>query len=349
MNYNHHSLKDNPTHQISILLSLFLFSLLAVSFLIFSDTPPLSNELTAASNNNDPLGAALAAAAAADKTLIIAVVNKAYVEEGDWPTMLELFLDAFWLGEGTRELLDHLLLVAVDEISYDRCKFLHLHCYRLRLPPAGDNSSAAGDGEEKVFMSREFIGMMWRRTEFLGDVLARGYNFIFTDTDVLWLRNPFPRLTTTNTPDLQISTDRFDGNQWSRSNPINTGFYMVRSNDRTISLFRSWYSLKDNSTGLKEQDVLQAMIREGRSIRERLGVRVRFLDTLYFSGFCQGSRDIRAVSTVHANCCRTIIAKVADLRVVVGLWKRFRSNATSVDDSAVLANMAHVACANSWK
>lgn len=48
--------------------------------------------------------------------LIIAIVNKAYVE-GDKP-MLDLFLDGFWHGEDTRGLISQLLLVAVDQTSF---------------------------------------------------------------------------------------------------------------------------------------------------------------------------------------------------------------------------------------
>ncbi|KAM0013042.1 putative nucleotide-diphospho-sugar transferase [Helianthus debilis subsp. tardiflorus] len=51
--------------------------------------------------------------------------------------------------------------------------FLRLHCYRLKTD--GDDFV-----DEKVYMSEDFIKMMWLRTRFLGDVLRRGYNFIFT-------------------------------------------------------------------------------------------------------------------------------------------------------------------------
>ncbi|KEH27047.1 nucleotide-diphospho-sugar transferase family protein, putative [Medicago truncatula] len=54
------------------------------------------------------------------KTVIIAVVNKAYVEQdvkGDAITMFDLFLSSFWLGEGTRSLIDNLLIVAIDRTA----------------------------------------------------------------------------------------------------------------------------------------------------------------------------------------------------------------------------------------
>lgn len=87
--------------------------------------------------------------------------------------MLDLFLDGFWLGEDTRHLINHLLLVAADQTSFERCKFLRLHCYKLET--AGVDFDA-----EEVYMSQDFIKMMWRRTLFLGETLKKGYSFIFT-------------------------------------------------------------------------------------------------------------------------------------------------------------------------
>ncbi|RXH94799.1 hypothetical protein DVH24_024483 [Malus domestica] len=276
-------------------------------------------------NYTDALESALSEASMADKTVIIAIVNKAYVE-GDKP-MLDLFLDGFWLGEDTRGLIPHLLLVAVDQTSFE-----HDH---------------ANFESEKLYMSQEFIKMMWRRTLFLKDLLKWGYSFVFTDIDVMWLRNPFPRLNSFNeSMDLQISADKFNGDQWSESNPINTGFYMVRSNNRTISLFEKWYDRKNNSTGMKEQDVLDSMMHEG--VFRELGLSVKFLDTLYFSGFCEVSKDFKAVTTVHANCCRTISAKVADLTAVIHDWKKFESLSNSNQTSS-LKWTNHVNCEDSWK
>ncbi|CDY43641.1 BnaA04g20500D [Brassica napus] len=33
--------------------------------------------------------------------------------------------------------------------------------------------------------------MMWRRLEFLGSILELGYNFLFTEMDIMWLRDPY--------------------------------------------------------------------------------------------------------------------------------------------------------------
>ncbi|KAF8379172.1 hypothetical protein HHK36_028601 [Tetracentron sinense] len=328
-------------------LYLFIWTpVISQPFFPFQNYQCPSSNTNAIADPRDELETALERASMANKTVIIAMVNKAYVE-GD-KTMLDLFLDSFWLGEETRSLVDHLLLVTVDQTAFDRCNFLRLHCYRLV-------TDGVDFGGEKLYMSEEFIKMMWRRTIFLGDVLKRGYSFIFTvrfnfqvvlvmDTDIMWLRNPFVRLSRNESEDLQLSTDEFNGDPWSEMNPINTGFYFVRSNNKTMALFDTWYSLKDNYTGMKEQDVLAKMM--GKGVFKELDMRVRFLDTLYFSGFCQNNRNFITVTTVHANCCRTVRAKVADLGAVLRDWKRFKGS--TGNDTLTVRWSWQKACFKSW-
>ncbi|KAA8515820.1 hypothetical protein F0562_018569 [Nyssa sinensis] len=338
------------------ILSLLVASIIYLCVFGLSTSKPffsIQNVHTCSQSNSsqsvpkDELEVALEEVSMADRTVIVAIVNKAYVEPQDdrYPSMLDLFLESFWLGEDTRSLLDHLLVVAVDQTAYDRCKFRGLHCYKL----VTESVDFTG---EKLFMSEDFIKMMWRRTLFLLDLLKRDYNFIFTDTDVMWLRNPFARLSRNSKEDLQISTDFFRGNPWSKNNPINTGFYYIRSNNKTIALFDKWYAMKDSSKGMKEQDVLASLIKKG--VLGQLGLKVRFLDTLYFSGFCSDSKDMKVVTTVHANCCRSISAKVVDLMTVLRDWKRFKGSMAGEEMANANGTQSfqwsgHIACANSWR
>lgn len=118
----------------------------------------------------DELERALQSTSMENKTLIITIVNKAYAKEDG---VLDVFLQSLSLGEDTQHLVDHLLVVAVDQAALDRCRQLKLLCYQLST----DGVDFSG---EEIYMSGEFISMMWRRTLFLIDVLRRGYNFIFT-------------------------------------------------------------------------------------------------------------------------------------------------------------------------
>ncbi|OWM64839.1 hypothetical protein CDL15_Pgr028556 [Punica granatum] len=105
----------------------------------------------------DDLEHALRKASMANRTVIIAIVNQAYADpansEDSDKTMLDLFLESFWLGEGTRKLLDHVLVVAMDRTAYMMCKFRRLNCYRL----VTEGVDFAG---EKLYMSEDFIKMM---------------------------------------------------------------------------------------------------------------------------------------------------------------------------------------------
>ncbi|CAL9154162.1 unnamed protein product [Musa hybrid cultivar] len=280
-----------------------------------------------ASNDEDELGRALQGASMANKTVIISVLNKAYVEENG---MLDLFLRSLREGEDTGLLIKHLVLVAVDKTAFDRCRALGLHCFQLV-------TDGIDFSKEELYMSDDFIKMMWSRTLFLGNVLRRGYNFIFTDMDVMWLRNPFSQLQHQG-EDLEISCDRYNGQPFDQTNPINTGFYFVASNNKTIALFDEWYAASHTSKGMKEQDVLYSMKSQGAF--RRLGMKVRFLDTAYFSGFCEDSRDSRRVTTVHANCCRSIKAKLTDLKRALQVWKTHTGTS--------IRWPPHTACAHSW-
>ncbi|KAL8028386.1 hypothetical protein ABFX02_14G156000 [Erythranthe guttata] len=348
--------KPNMDYPKNSIKNLAIVSLFIATLVLLCSSKPFSNYYnpfpSSSSHNHsnsayeekDELEKALerASMAGANKTVIIAIINKAYVEphEDEYPTMFDLFLEGFWAGEETRPLVDRLLVVSMDETAHERCLFRRLNCYRLAGGGDGGGDRFAG---EKVYMSDEFIEMMWRRTFFLLDVLKRGYSFIFTDTDIIWLRNPFATLSNDNqTLDLQISTDDFNGDPQSENNQVNTGFYFIKSNQRTISLFETWYDRRKNSTGLKEQDVLLNLVREG--IFGKLGISVRFLDTLYISGFCRDSRDVGVVATVHANCCKSIRAKVADLKNVLRDWKRFKN----FNDRENFKWSEHTSCINSW-
>nr|XP_027186618.1 uncharacterized protein At1g28695-like [Cicer arietinum] len=164
-----------------IFLYQWSFSSFSTQLLLSHNIEPLCQQQSNMSMNineayGDDLEKALAKASMGkNKMLIIAIVNKAYVEQdvkGDAITMFDLFLSSFWLGE-TRSLIDNLLIVAVDQTAYDLCRFLRLNCFRLVTNGVDFES-------EKIYMSQEFIKMMWRRTFLLLEVLKRGYNFIFT-------------------------------------------------------------------------------------------------------------------------------------------------------------------------
>lgn len=112
----------------------------------------------------------LATASTPDKTVIITTLNQAWAAKN---TMIDIFLESFHKGENIQFLLNHLVIVALDQTSYDRCQELHNHC--LMLKTKGVDFSG-----NKGFMSKDFLKMMWRRMRLLRTILEMGYNFVFT-------------------------------------------------------------------------------------------------------------------------------------------------------------------------
>lgn len=117
----------------------------------------------------DELDTVLAKTANANRTLIITALNGAWAEPN---TMIDLFLESFHVGEGTPDLLNNLLIVALDAKAYNRCLQIHSLCYSLKT--SGVDFSA-----EKVYMSHDYLKMMWRRLGFLAEILKRGYSVVF--------------------------------------------------------------------------------------------------------------------------------------------------------------------------
>jgi len=109
-------------------------------------------------------------AATEDSTVIITTLNEAWAAPD---SIIDLFLESFRLGLRTQRLLNHLVIVALDDKAFRRCLTLHKHCVAL-LTEGIDFS------KEAYFMTPDYLKMMWRRIDFLRTVLEMGYSFIFT-------------------------------------------------------------------------------------------------------------------------------------------------------------------------
>ncbi|XP_024524432.1 uncharacterized protein At4g15970-like [Selaginella moellendorffii] len=257
------------------------------------------------------LDALLSKAAFRNNTVIITTSNQAWAAKGN---MLDMFLDSFRKGEGISSFLDHLLIVSLDKIAHDRCVRIHKLCFVLKTD--GIDFSA-----EKFFMSDDYLKMMWRRVHFLGVVLQLGYDFVFSDADILWFRDPFKHFHPG--ADFEIACDQFYGSAVDLRNKPNGGYVHVRSNNRTVAFYKFWHAARVLFPGKHDQDVLNAVkYTEGFW---SLGLKMRFLTTQFFGGFCQVSRDLEEVCTMHANCCTGLQRKINDLKLVVEDWDEFAS------------------------
>lgn len=278
------------------------------------------------------LGSVLENASMPNKTLIITTINAAWAEHN---SILDLYLQSFRVGEGTKQLIDHLLLVAVDQKAFERCQQIHPHCHVL----LNEGTDFSG---EKVFMTQDYLDLMWARILFLKDVLVLGYSFVFSDADILWFRNPFPLFD--EKADFQIACDNYMGDPHSLSNAVNGGFNFVRSNERSIKFYEWWYDSRKSYPEMHDQGVLNEI--KSSWHLSAIGLKMFFLDTKYFSGFCQQRAGLKDVITMHANCCIGMKAKTADLSLILQDWISFLSRNDSL--TADLHWRAPDSCFHSW-
>lgn len=118
-----------------------------------------------------------------------------------------------------------------------------------------------------------------------------------------------------------MSCDGFSGEPESLRNSPNTGFYYVKSTNRTVQMLRYWRTARQRLPVRHDQKVFDDV---------KLGVRIAFLDTVFFATFC-ASRG--GVYTVHANCCIGQENKGPRTGNVIAAWKNYTSLAPSEKES----------------
>ncbi|KAF7133021.1 hypothetical protein RHSIM_Rhsim09G0078500 [Rhododendron simsii] len=257
-------------------------------------------------------------AAMKDGTVILTTLNEAWAAPN---SIVDLFLGSFRIGDGTRKLLKHLVIIALDEKAFSRCLVVHIHCFALV-------TEGVDFSREAYFMTPDYLKMMWRRIDFLRSVLEMGYNF---DADIMWFRDPFPRFY--SDADFQIACDHFLGSSYDLENRPNGGFNFVRSNNRSLEFYKFWYNSREVYPGYHDQDVLNIIKFDAFIID--LELKMRFLNTANFGGFCEPSKDLNQVCTMHANCCFGLGNKIHDLRIMLEDWKQYISLAPSLKISSI--------------
>jgi hypothetical protein len=85
------------------------------------------------------------------------------------------------------------LVVAMDEKAYQYLT-KHTNMVTYYMPTGVDNTSAAVTSDSVTFRSKQFNLITARKKEAVHDILVRGYDVLFSDTDVAIVRNPLPYL-----------------------------------------------------------------------------------------------------------------------------------------------------------
>lgn len=154
------------------------------------------------------------------------------------------------------------LVIAMDRHAYEYIKenTTTLLTYHMTDGVVGEITSDSTD-----FRSKQFNLITAKKKEAVHRVLTLGYDVLFVDTDVAILRNPMPYLLWNNVDYVHslnavcVKQETWDFKRSKEEG--NTGFYFVRSNNRTIKLWEHAYEVALKTPKLDDQAVFWHVIR----------------------------------------------------------------------------------------
>ncbi|KAJ4831124.1 hypothetical protein Tsubulata_000655, partial [Turnera subulata] len=244
----------------------------------------------------------LRAATTPSRTVIMTIVDKSWARPG---SILDLFLESFRTGDGTKFYLKHLVIVALDSQAFQYSKDIHPHCYHLKTA-----------AHFKPFTSFSYLILNKRRNELLLEVVELGYSVVYTDADVMWLRNPLPHFQIPRELSIACDSSLSDASSEGESTDGGFGgFFHLMSSDVTVEFFHLWKLVGVLYPRVANLSLCE--ISRDTKFVQSAGFRIKFVEADYYGEFCRPSRNISKTYTMHANCCNNLESKVHDLKLVL--------------------------------
>ena len=186
------------------------------------------------------------------KWIILVTVNTAYVD---------FFQNWFWYFQKLK-LSVPVMAIAEDDTSFERLSQLYKNM----------NSSVTFERSETVdetaedpadYGSAEFNKLVGQRPARILKYLQLGFNVLYTDTDTVWLKDPFPHLV--GQFDIWTTLDK----------PRHcTGFLAIKNNPNTQKFMQKWITYMEKNTWINDQT--------GFSEMDRSSVCIQGLNTYFF-------------------------------------------------------------------
>ncbi|KAE8706289.1 hypothetical protein F3Y22_tig00110402pilonHSYRG00094 [Hibiscus syriacus] len=257
-----------------------------------------------------------------DRTVILMVVNGTWAKPA---SILDVFLESFRVGEGTEHLLNHLLVVAEDSRAFEYCKSKHPHCFELENSTKKLTEMTPGTQGSLMFSPTRLM--------LLNRVIEFGYNVVFTNADVMWLRNPLSKLEPNS--DLSIRCELYPIDAKTFGIKGDGGFFHLKANARTIEFIRICNMNRVLYPDSEHQSLCK--ISEKEEYVGLIGVDVSYFGEESFCRLCLPC-GLNQILTVQANCRDNIDSKIHDMKLVLDDWRNFlqlSSNNVSSNRSSV--------------
>ncbi|KAL7539259.1 hypothetical protein ACHAXR_010753 [Thalassiosira sp. AJA248-18] len=153
-----------------------------------------------------------------------------------------------------------------------------------------------------------FTSVMFAKVLCVQLVNELGYDLLFQDADVVWYKDPLDYFHDKSLPEFDMYFQD-DGSRQERYTPYsaNTGFYFIRSNDKTRHFFRHLlYSADLIDAWKSHQQVLIAMLAEHNSLMG-LTVKIFAKETEEFPGGLQYHRKTEAMKKIMSGVSNAYI------------------------------------------
>lgn len=179
-----------------------------------------------------------------------------------------------------------------------------------------------------TYADRAFALMMWMKVTSVYIALKAGYNVLFQDADLIWLKDPIPYLLNLTQYDVLFMDD---GARTPRFSPLytNTGFYFLRYNLKTVYLMERLVRAHGGGEILFTASHQATLIHYLTEAHYLFGLRIKILeDTLFPQGrmyhenkkFTERVRNHKEFPFVWHMCWTATREQKTDYLVKLGFW-----------------------------
>jgi rhamnogalacturonan II specific xylosyltransferase len=209
-------------------------------------------------------------------------------------TVNDGFFDFFtnWLHYYNKlNLPNKVIVIAEDQDAYEK-----LQKVQKRYPIIIENSGLDVPGRAFSYKHPMYNKIVSSRPRRLLPHLEMKRNILYTDTDIVWLKNPFDYIKGDYDIWLQVDAETHNG-----FTPYYcTGFFAIMSNDATIDMINKWKTALEGEPTTNQPVFNKVLHKESLSIRHLDLPRVEFPNGRdYFELFSQVYKD--KVVVVHNN------------------------------------------------
>lgn len=275
--------------------------------------------ITAGENTQGTFGMPLTLSSIAERIVVDGTVIITALNYGYRDMMMN------WVCNMRRLRVTNFVIAALDTDLYRFAFVRGLPVYFDSFVLSGQNVSL----RNAAYGSPEFRELTKLKSRVVLELLKLGYDTLWTDTDIVWFRNPIAQLQALGA-DLAIQSNAPDNEAANGKRRLNSGFYLARANARTITVFEDIISFAARSR-MSEQPCFYDVIcgkngerRKGNDSCEYKEFVAKVLDrTLYPNGITQGIWDVPK-GTLASSFSHVFIVHNNWIKGPRGKWERFK-------------------------